>query len=35
MNAEQWRAFRRIIIRSLLAIVRHLQKQEEAEKAAT
>ena len=33
MTVEQWRKFRTIIIRALLAIVRHLQKQEEAEKA--
>ena len=32
MTTDQWRAFRTVIIRALLMIVRHLQKEEQAEK---
>lgn len=32
MTLDQWRKFRQVIIRALLAIVRHLQEQEQAEK---
>ena len=32
MTLKQWREFRTVIIRALLMIVRHLQKQEQAEK---
>jgi len=32
MTLDQWRKFRTVIIRALLAIVRHLQEQEQAEK---
>jgi len=34
VTADQWRELRRVLIRALLMIVRYLQKQEEAERAA-
>ena len=32
MTLKQWREFRTVIIRALLMIVRHLQKEEQTEK---
>ena len=32
MTTDQWREFRQVIIRALLMIVRHLQKEEQSEK---